>query len=59
MDIPSFEKYAQLSRPLTQTDIRNFRQLCRRPELADVRSIVEHIIHRGLKLEQEAIQVWK
>ncbi|MEW5830789.1 MAG: Wadjet anti-phage system protein JetD domain-containing protein [Chloroflexota bacterium] len=57
MDIPTFEKYAHLSRPLTQTDIRNLKHLCARPELADVRQIIEHLIHRGLKLEQEALQV--
>jgi Wadjet protein JetD, C-terminal len=57
MDISTFEKYAHLSRPLTQTDIRNLKRLCARPELANIRSIIEHLIHRGLKLEQEAIQI--
>jgi len=57
MDIPTFEKYAHLSRPLTQIDIRNLKRLCTQPELADIRSTIEHLIHRGLKLEQEAIQV--
>ncbi len=56
MDIPTFEKYAQLSRPLTQADIRNLKHLCARPELADVRYVMEHLIQRGLKLEQEAVQ---
>ena len=56
MDIPTFEKYAHLSRPLTQTDIRNLKQLCTKAELFDVKSIIEHLIHRGLKMEQEAIQ---
>ena len=56
MDIPTFEKYAHLSRPLTQTDIRNLRHLSNRPELSDVQPIIEHLVHRGLKLEQEAIQ---
>jgi len=56
MDIPTFEKCSHLSRPLTQVDVRNLKQLCKRPELADVRSTIEHLIHRGLKLEQEAIQ---
>ena len=56
MDIFTFEKYAHLSRPLTQTDIRNLKQLCARPELFDVKPILEYLIHRRLKLEQEAIQ---
>ena len=56
MDIPIFEKYAHLSRPLTQTDIRNLKHLRTRSELADVSPTINHLIHRGLKLEQEAIQ---
>jgi hypothetical protein len=57
MDISTFEKYAHLSRPLTQTDILNLKHLYTRLELADIRSTIEHLIHRGLKLEQEAIQL--
>ena len=57
MDISTFEKHAHLSRPLTQTDIRNLKHLCTRSELADIRSALEHLVHRGLKLEQEAIQI--
>ena len=56
MDISTFEKYAHLSRPLTHTDIRNLKYLQTRPELADVQATIEHLIYRGLKLEQEAIQ---
>lgn len=56
MDISTFEKYAHLSRPMTQTDVRNLKHLCTKPEIFDVKSIIEHLIHRGLKLEQEAIQ---
>ena len=56
MDIPTFEAYAQLSRPLTSADTRNLRRLCNCPELANMQPVIEHLIHRGLKLEQEAIQ---
>ena len=56
MDISTFEKYAHLSRPLTHTDIRNLKQLCTKPKLFDVKQILEHLIQRELKLEQEAIQ---
>ena len=56
MDISTFEKYAHLSRPLTKTDIRNLKLLYAKPELLEVRPIIKHLIHRGLKLEQEAIQ---
>jgi hypothetical protein len=56
MDIPTFENHAHLAHPLTQMDVRKLKNLCSRPELADVKSTIEHLIHRGLKLEQEAIQ---
>lgn len=55
MDVSTFEKYAKLSRPLTQTDIRNLKRLALHPNLRDVRPVIEHLITRGLKLEQEAI----
>jgi hypothetical protein len=56
MDIPTFEAYAHLSRPLTSRDVRKLKQICTKPELFDVKSIIEHLVQRGLKLEQEAIQ---
>ncbi|HEY9152124.1 MAG TPA: Wadjet anti-phage system protein JetD domain-containing protein, partial [Anaerolineales bacterium] len=55
MDVATFEKYAKLSRPLTQTDVRNLKRLALHPNLRDVRPVIEHLITRGLKLEQEAI----
>jgi hypothetical protein len=57
MDIPTFETYRHLSRPLTQKDTRNLKNMSARSELGDVWPIIEHLIHRGLKLEQEAIQI--
>ncbi len=56
MDIPTFEAYAHLSRPLTRADVYNLKRLCKRPELADVQPVIRHLLHCGLKLEQEAIQ---
>jgi hypothetical protein len=55
MDIATFDAYAHLSRPLTDNDERNLRQLLSRPELKDARPVLEHILKRGLKLEQEAL----
>ncbi len=55
MDVSTFEKYAKLSRPLTQTDIRNLKRLALHPNLRDVRPVIEHLVTRRLKLEQEAI----
>lgn len=57
MDISTFEAYSHLSHPLTSADLRNLRHLCNRPELSNVQPIIEHLIRRELKLEQEAIQV--
>ena len=56
MDNPTFESHIHLSRPLTQADVRNLKRLCTCRELTDIRPTIEHLIQRGLKLEQEAIQ---
>jgi hypothetical protein len=56
MDIATFDKYAHLSRPLTQVDTHNLKRLALNPALKDVHPTLEHILKRGLKLEQEAIQ---
>ena len=55
MDITTFDAYTHLSRPLTQRDERNLCQLSSRPELKDVRPVLEYLIKRRLKLEQEAL----
>lgn len=57
MDIATFEKHAHLSRPLTQTDRHNLKRVAITPSLKDVHPTIEHILKRGLKLEQEAIQI--
>jgi len=57
MDIATFDKYAHLSRPLTQVDTHNLKRLALNSALKDVRPTLEHILQRGLKLEQEAIQI--
>jgi hypothetical protein len=57
MDIATFDKHAHLSRPLRQNDIHNLRRLALHPALADVHSTIHHLLKRGLKLEQEAIQI--
>lgn len=55
MDIATFDTYAHLSRPLTQSDERSLKKLAPRPELHDVRPVIMHLLECGLKLEQEAI----
>ncbi len=57
MDIATFDRHAHLSRPLTQSDVRNLKRLARNPDLVDIHPILEHLLKRGLKLEQEAIQI--
>ena len=57
MDIESFEKHAELSRPLNQNDVRNIRRLLVRIELQEVAYIIKHLLKRELKLEQEAISL--
>ena len=56
MDIATFEKYAHLSRPLTQHDTHNLKRLLLNPVLKDIHPTIEHLLQRGLKLEQEAIR---
>jgi len=57
MDIETFEKNVQLSRPLNQNDVRNLRRLLKRRELRDLASVIEYLLHQELKLEQEAISL--
>ncbi len=57
MDISTFENYAYLSRPFTRGDIHNLKRLALHPVLEDVHPTIEHLLERGLKLEQEAIQI--
>jgi len=57
MDIATFENYARLSRPLTQSDARNLKRLTHNPILKDTHPLIERLLQRGLKLEQEAITI--
>lgn len=57
MDINTFEKHVRLSRPLTPSDTRNLKRLLQTPILKDIHPAIEHLLQRGLKLEQEAIQI--
>ena len=57
MDIATFDAYAHLSRPLTQSDARHLKRLTLNSHLKDIRPTIEHLLKRGLKLEQEAISI--
>ncbi len=55
MDIETLEAHAQWARPLTPADVRHLNRLLHRASIADLRPLIEHMLRRGLKLEQEAI----
>jgi hypothetical protein len=55
MDVATFDAYSHLARPLTENDARHLKRLAERRELQDVQPVIQHLLHRRLKLEQEAI----
>jgi hypothetical protein len=55
MDAETLDAFAAFARPLTPNDRRNFERLLTRPELKDMQPVINHLIERGIKLEQEAI----
>lgn len=57
MGMDALEAHARWARPLTRADERNLRRISRRPSLGDVRPVIDHMLRRGLKLEQEAIRL--
>lgn len=57
MDITTFDAFDHLSRPLTKRDERNLLRIRSYFELKDVRLVIEHLLKRGLKLEQEALNI--
>ena len=56
MDIETLESNIPRARPLTASDCTNLKRLLLRPDLRDVRHIIEHLLKRGLKLEQEGVE---
>lgn len=55
MDIATLDEFARWGQPLTDTDRRNLARLRANPMLADMRPLIDHILRRNIKLEQEAI----
>ncbi len=55
MDVATLEACAHWGQPLTAADARNLTRLRGRPSLRDMRPLIEHMLQRGIKLEQEAI----
>jgi Wadjet anti plasmid transformation system JetA-like protein len=56
MDIETLESNTPCARPLTASDRTNLKHLLLNANLRDVRSIIEHLLRRGLKLEQEGVE---
>lgn len=56
MDIDTLESNIPRARPLTTSDRTNLKRLLLRPELHDVRHVIEYLLKRGLKLEQEGVE---
>lgn len=55
MDSETLDANYPRSRPLTAADKLNLKKLLLRPELRDARPVIEHLLKRGVKLEQEGI----
>ncbi len=55
MNIDTFEANIPRTHPLTASDRTNLKRLLLRPELRDVHHVIEHLLKRGLKLEQEGV----
>jgi hypothetical protein len=57
MDEATLDANYNRSRPLTIADKTNLKKLLHRPELEDVRVVIEYLLKRGVRLEQEGISV--
>jgi hypothetical protein len=57
MDVETLEAHAHWAHPLSSADERNLGRLRNHPALADVRALIEYMLRRGIKLEQEAVKL--
>ena len=57
MDITTINANFERARPLTVSDRARLKKLLLRPELRDVRPVLEYLLKRGVKLEQEGIEL--
>ncbi len=56
MDSATLDANYPRSRPLTASDKANLKKLLPRPELKDMREVIEHLLKCGVKLEQEGVE---
>jgi hypothetical protein len=57
MDCDTLDAHARWAHPLSGAGERRLARLKRRPHLADVAGLIGHVLHRTIKLEQEAVRV--
>jgi len=57
MDIATLDTNYACARPLTASDRLNLKKLLQRPELRDMRPVIEYLLQRGVKLEQEGVEI--
>jgi len=57
MNVVTLEAHARWARPLTRTDERNLKRIALHPALSDMEPVIQHMLRRGLKLEQEAVRL--
>ena len=55
MDCATLDAHARWAHPLSPADERNLARLRRCPALSDVVPLMDHMLARGIKLEQEAV----
>ena len=56
MDCATLDSYARWAQPLSAADERNLAHLKRNSHLADVATLIDHMLLRDIKLEQEAVR---
>ncbi|MGD9143959.1 MAG: DUF2220 family protein [Anaerolineae bacterium] len=55
MDMDTLNAYALWAKPLSPADERRLARLTHHPHLADMSELIQYMLARGLKLEQEAV----
>jgi hypothetical protein len=55
MDTATLDAHVHWAQPLSTGDERNLTRLRRHPALTDMTPLIDHMLLRGLKLEQEAV----
>jgi hypothetical protein len=57
MDAATLDAHIRWARPLSENDYQLLSRMQNNPALDDLKPIIAHMLERGLKLEQEAVQL--